>query len=36
MRLSAELASLDAEAKQLNEELREIFTGLGYQFGGSP
>lgn len=36
MRLSAELASPDAEARRLDGDLREIFTGLGYQFGVSP
>ena len=29
-----ELGGLDAEAKRLDGELREIFTGLGYQWGG--
>jgi type I restriction enzyme M protein len=29
-----ELASLDAESKRLDTELKEIFAGLGYQSGG--
>ncbi len=28
-----ELASLDGEARRLDAELREVFTGLGYQWG---
>ena len=31
-----ELASLDAEARRRDAELREIFTGLGYRWGGTP
>lgn len=31
-----ELAGLDAEAKRLDEELKEIFVGLGYRPGGNP
>ncbi len=31
-----ELAHLDAEAKRLDGELKEIFTGLGYRRGGNP
>ncbi len=31
-----ELATHDAEAKRLDGELREIFTGLGYRPGGNP
>jgi type I restriction enzyme M protein len=30
-----ELATLDAEARRLDGELREIFTGLGYRWGGN-
>jgi hypothetical protein len=29
-----ELAGLDADAHRLDGELREIFTGLGYRWGG--
>jgi type I restriction enzyme M protein len=29
-----ELAGLDADARRLDGELREIFTGLGYRWGG--
>jgi len=31
-----ELATLDAEAKRLDGELKDIFTGLGYRPGGNP
>src|SRR3990172_2881072 len=31
-----ELATHDAEAKRLDGELKEIFTGLGYRRGGNP
>jgi len=34
MRLSAELASPDAEAEWLDGKLKEIFAGLGYRWGG--
>jgi hypothetical protein len=28
------MARLDADARRLDVELREIFTGLGYRWGG--
>jgi type I restriction enzyme M protein len=31
-----ELARLDAESRRLDGDLREIFTSLGYRWGGSP
>ncbi len=31
-----ELAQLDVEARRLDGELKEIFTGLGYRWGGLP